>query len=333
MPALDMGQGIKMIDEFIHKFSRLRTDKNRKRWSALTAHQAPHKPFLLMSIMDLLAQGEITGKFIKPSPELLETFNSYFSNIMPVGQKSSMSYPFYHMRSESFWKLVPNEGYKDLPGLTISSMVKLREIYCGAEMDESLFILMCNPETREQLRSVLINTYFAPEIRPKIVEQGQVNFEAYEYSQNLLKVAEMQTAFSDGREDSEKKIKVRDQGFRKAVVSLYMHRCALCGIRMLTPDGHTIVDAAHVKPWKESFDDRPNNGMALCKLCHWSFDQGLMSVGKHYEVLVSKRVSVEQNFPGHILTLTARHIFTPQEQIFWPDQANLDWHRRERFIK
>jgi putative restriction endonuclease len=62
----------KMIDEFIHKFSHLRTDKNRKRWSALTMHQAPHKPFLLMSIMDLIEQGQITENFIEPSFELLE---------------------------------------------------------------------------------------------------------------------------------------------------------------------------------------------------------------------------------------------------------------------
>lgn len=322
-----------MIDEYIHKFSRLRTDKNRKRWSALTTHQAPHKPFLLMSIMDLIAQGEITGKIVNPSPELLETFNVYFSGIMPIGQKSSMSYPFYHMRSEPFWQLIPNKGYKDQSGLTISSMVKLREIYFGAEMDEALFILMCNQETREQLRAVLIDTYFAPEIRPKLVEQGHVNYEAYEYSQTLLKVAEMQSPFGDEKEDSEKKRKARDQGFRKAIVTLYTHRCALCGIRMLTPEGHTIVDAAHVKPWKESFDDRPTNGMALCKLCHWSFDEGLMSVGKKYEVLVSKRVQVEQNLPGHIWTLSDRNIFAPEEEQFWPTQDNLAWHRKQKFLK
>jgi putative restriction endonuclease len=134
------------------------------------------------------------------------------------------------------------------------------------------------------------------------------------------------------KEDFEKKKKVRDQGFRKAIVTLYMHRCALCGIRMLTPEGHTIVDAAHFKPWKGSFDDRPTNGMALCKLCHWSFDEGLMSVGKNYEVLVSKRVKAEQNLPGHILTLSDRNIFAPEKEKFWPDQANLDWHRREKFL-
>ena len=48
------------LAQYLKSFSRLRTDKNRKRWSALTAHQAPHKPFLLLSIMDLIAQGSIT---------------------------------------------------------------------------------------------------------------------------------------------------------------------------------------------------------------------------------------------------------------------------------
>ncbi len=47
--------------KYIESFSRLRTDKNRKRWSALTTYQAPHKPFLLLSIMDLIAQGQKWG--------------------------------------------------------------------------------------------------------------------------------------------------------------------------------------------------------------------------------------------------------------------------------
>lgn len=237
------------------------------------------------------------------------------------------------MKTDGFWYLVPNPGYESKIDIDFSSMTRLRQICVGAKMDEKLLMLMCNRETREQLRAVLINTYFAPVIRPKLVEQGQVNYEAYEYSQKLLKVAEMKSPFGDEKEDFEKRRKARDQGFRKAIVTLYTHRCALCGIRMLTPEGHTIVDAAHVKPWKESFDDRPTNGMALCKLCHWSFDEGLMSVGKNYEILVSKRVQVEKNLPGHILTLSARSIFAPEEEQFWPDQANLAWHRKKKYLK
>jgi len=183
------------------------------------------------------------------------------------------------------------------------------------------------------MRAVLVETYFAPGIRMKLLEQGHLNYAAYQYGEKLLKVAEGKKPFEKPKDDSDWQKKIRDSGFRRTIVSLYSHRCALCGIRMLTPEGHTIVDAAHVKPWKDSFDDRPTNGMALCKLCHWSFDKGLMSVGQKYEVLVSKRVQVEKNYPGHILTLTDRPIFTPDEKKFCPAQDNLGWHRRNTFRK
>jgi putative restriction endonuclease len=52
-----------MLDKYLKSFSRLRTDKNHKRWPALTTHQAPHKPFPLLSIMDLIVHGSITENF------------------------------------------------------------------------------------------------------------------------------------------------------------------------------------------------------------------------------------------------------------------------------
>ena len=203
----------------------------------------------------------------------------------------------------------------------------------GAKAMRRLELEETKPETREQLRAMLVETYFAPEIRVKVLEQGHLNLAAYKYSEKLLNMAEWKEQIEKAEDEPEWQKKIRDSGFRRTIVTLYSHRCALCGIRMLTPEGHTIVDAAHVKQWKDSFDDRPTNGMALCKLRHWSFDKELMSVGKEYEVLVSKRVSVEKNYPGHILSLTDRPIFTPDEQIFWPDQENLYWHRAKIFIR
>lgn len=196
-------------------------------------------------------------------------------------------------------------------------------------LDDDLYQLMSKPDTREQLRATIINTYFAEEIRHEIIECGTVNIKAYEYSKELLKeLRDNKTPWDQiGTDENEKR--VRNQGFRKAIVTLYEHRCALCGIRMLTPEGHTIVEAAHVKPWSESHNDSPTNGMALCKLCHWSFDEGLMSVGTEYEVLVSKVVTINQNYPGHILTLSDRNIIRPEKKEFWPNQDNLEWHREK----
>ncbi len=320
-----------MLKNYLHKLSNLRTDKNRNRYPIYTLHRAPHKPFLLLSIMDLIAEGSITKNFIVPSFELLDTFNGYWNSIMPLGSKTSMAYPYPRLKTDGFWHLIPNPGYENKININFSSMAKLREVCAGARMDEKLFRLLCKPETREQLRAVLIETYFAPEIRVKVLEQGHLNYAAYQYSKELLKVAEWKKDFGKATDESDWQKKIRDSGFRRTIVTLYQHRCALCGIRMLTPEGHTVVEAAHIKPWSISYDDRPNNGLSLCRLCHWSFDEGLMSVGKDYEVMVSKRVHVEKNLPGHILTLTDRPIFTPEKEHFWPEQDNLNWHRKKVF--
>ncbi len=317
------------IEYYINKLSKLRTDKNRSRWSEITCHQAPHKPFLLLSVMDLFAQGILTENFIKPSFELVDTFNTYWESIMPPDTKRNMAYPFPRLQNDEVWKMVPNRGFKGRINIEkIYSMTKLRKTCTGAKFDEPLFKFISQPSTREQLRATVISKYFAKEFRPVVVECGNVNIKAYKYSLKIVRAAEKTVSFGNNEDR-----KIRDQGFRRAIVTLYDHRCAMCGIRMLTPEGHTVVEAAHVKPWSKSHDDHPTNGMSLCRLCHWSFDEGLMSVGKDYEVLVSKQVTLDQNFPGHILTLSDREIFRPEDQKFWPGQDNLAWHREVKFCR
>jgi putative restriction endonuclease len=61
--------------------------------------------------------------------------------------------------------------------------------------------------------------------------------------------------------------------------------------------------------------------------------KGLMGVGDNYEVIVSKRVRMDQNNPGHIFTLEDRQIFRPDEQFYWPSQENIGWHRNYAFRK
>jgi putative restriction endonuclease len=318
------------IDCYLKLFANLRTDKNRNRWTAATAFQAPHKPFLLLSILDLVAQHVITSEFIEASFELAETFAQYWQRVLPFSPTGKMAYPFFHMSGEPFWKLVPRPSVQPPTGRVISSMKKIREIYLGAKLDKELMPLLFMEPLRERLRATLITTYFAPEVQPSLLEQSLVNYGAYQYSKSLLQkteTAELPLMF----ETEIQKKQIRVQGFRKAIVALYEHRCSLCGIRMLTPDGHTAVEAAHIIPWSENQNDRPTNGLALCRLCHWSFDEGLMGVGKNYEVLVSPQVKREPNFPGHMLTLSDRPIFRPKESIHWPGQDNIEWHRKQTF--
>jgi len=253
--------------------------------------------------------------------------------VMPIESRGIMAYPFYHMDSEPFWELVPRSNITPAAGRTISSMKKIKELYLGAKLDPELFKLCLMEPLRKRLQITLINKYFAPETQFILFDQSQVNIQASKYSNSILETGEPAEEYLNSDKSKSIEKKIRDQGFRRAIVTLYEHRCALCGIRMLTPDGHTVVEAAHIVPWRETKDDKPTNGLALCRLCHWSFDEGLMGVGKNYEVLISKQVKREPNFPGHMLTLSDRTIFRPANKSFWPAQEKIEWHRKEVFKK
>ena len=118
-----------------------------------------------------------------------------------------------------------------------------------------------------------------------------------------------------------------------AVVRVYANRCALCGIRMITPDGHTAVDAAHIKDWAISHNDHPTNGFALCKLCHWSFDNGLVTVSDSLRIEVSTAIRLDPNLPGHLASFQDRDIILPKDQAMYPSRENLAWHREECFVR
>ena len=60
-----------MLEKHLHMFGKLRTDKGRGHYPEIPCHRAPHKPFLLLSIMDLIAQGRITENLIEPAYRIL----------------------------------------------------------------------------------------------------------------------------------------------------------------------------------------------------------------------------------------------------------------------
>ncbi|MCI0336730.1 MAG: HNH endonuclease [Acidobacteria bacterium] len=324
-----------MTTAYLEHFTRLRTDSSRSRWPATTYHRAPHKPLLLLAVMDLIAEGTVSSNLIEITPDLGELFTLYWARVMPPDQRGNLALPFFHLKSDGFWHLIPQPGKKAIVEGSdqIKSVHRLRELVIGARLDEGLYQLLRNKSSREQLRALLIEKYFSPELHSGLMEQGIINLEAYSYSQNLLEQARKQKDSETLSIGQAVRLAARDQGFRRAVVTAYDHRCAICGVRMLTADGHTVVDAAHIKPWSVSFNDNPRNGMALCKLCHWSFDEGMISVSAKYIVVTSPQLSINHNIPGHIITFASRKIIGPKEEKLWPDLDALSWHRQYVFRK
>lgn len=318
-----MGDG---IDHYAGRFARLRTNKNRKVWSEITAHQAPHKPILLLCVLDLFDSGEISSNLVEISDDLVELFGRYWERVLPFTRQGNLALPFFHLRGDGFWHLLPRyEG--TLIGSQISSLTRLREEIVGAYLDEDLYDLIRSDENCDRLRSILIETYFSPEARQLLVEQSITNRGAFVYSEELLRRPEDPTVQETLSLEEAYLPAVRNQGFRRAVVTAYSHRCALCGIRVRTLDGHTAVTAAHIVPWSETQDDRPANGMALCSMCHWTFDEGLLGVSQMYEVIASRQLNTLDNLPGYLTNLEGRSIVGPARKPLWPDTESLRWHQ------
>jgi putative restriction endonuclease len=322
-----MGGG---IEDYAQRFARLRTNRNRKVWSGVTAHQAPHKPLLLLCVLDLFDSGEITSNLVEITDDLTELFGRYWDRALPFDRPGNLALPFFHLRGDGFWHLIPRHEGARL-GSQIAYLSRLREEVLGARLDDDLYDLMRSEGNRDRLRSVLIETYFSPETRRPVSEQSAINRGAFVYSEELLKRPEDPRVEEALPAEEAYRPAVRDQGFRRAIVTAYLHRCALCGIRVRTLDGHTAVAAAHIVPWSVTRDDRPANGMALCRMCHWVFDEGLIKLSSGYEISSSRELTTLGNLPGYLTNLEGRVILGPSERPFWPDVESLRWHRENVF--
>ena len=322
-----------ILAEYIKAFLNLRTDRTG-RWTAVTNFQAPHKPFLLLSILDLFAQGVIQTNTIELNPDLGEVFSTYWSRIMPPERQGNMVLPYFHLRSSGFWHLIPQSGKDEVVKnlKQVETIGQLKKVVLGVRLDDELFTLLQTSNARNTLRTVLIENYFSQDAQNILIAQAALNIRSFVYSQELIEKAhkKIQESLVTTQENVQQ---VRDQGFRKAIVQIYVHRCAFCWVRLTTVDGHSVVEAAHIIPWSISYNDDLHNGMALCRLCHWIFDEGLLSVSGKYLIVVSPELRISSNMPGHLLTLESRPSIGPAEQTLYPDLESLAWHRQNVFRK
>lgn len=143
-----------------------------------TAHArrlpAPHKPLLLLSIIDLVEEGVIISNKIELTDVLIRTFKT--NAIRYIGHsiifRPNIGQPFYHLQYEPFWALKENAQCKAISMAAeggasygnkkpVYSIKGLKEKYLYAEIDEELFHLLQNADARAQLRSTLISQYLS----------------------------------------------------------------------------------------------------------------------------------------------------------------------------
>lgn len=321
------------LQDYCRMFARLKRSPGAT-WGDQTKRKAPHKPFLLLAVIDLIARDSLKTNIIDITgdlDELNELFTDYWRSIVPLAQKSSIAFPFSRLHNEPFWNLLTVSGEPPTPAEinAVTNVTQLRQLAIGAKLDEGLFLWLASPPDREVLAETLLQACFSPDAQGSLSDARAVHAEAFQYSLELEKVAHERKDIADLIAVATYRPAARDQGFRRAIIINYDHRCSLCGVRIVTPEGQTAVDAAHIIPWCISRNDDVQNGMALCKLCHWAFDRGVLSVSSSFTVLLSKTLSSDTNAAGLLGVLEGRNLVGPKQREVWPKQGNLAWHRQQ----
>jgi len=133
---------------------------------------------------------------------------------------------------------------------------------------------------------------------------------------------------------------LRTRGFRQAVIEAYSCRCAVCGLKINSPDTLSWeVEAAHIVPNRYKGRDDIFNGIALCRIHHWAFDVGWFTLLDDYRLQASPQLS---NLPldfgkveGYDFLWTfankTKEIHLPGSHEIRPHQNAIRWHRQNIF--
>lgn len=308
--------------DYCERFSELKVNRTRKRGDA------PYKPILLLSIIDLIAQGFIQENRILISDRLINTFDKYWEILNSGSFNGGLALPFFHLKNEKprFWHLQYSSEYDGGRPQTIN---KLRKDVDYACLDDELFELLLDQTYRNELTDTLIAVWLF-ESQRELSEILNVN-QSFQ-----IEIEEDKDNVRESEEKSLKKVVlkksiVRNAFFRKAVVHTYGYRCALCGLKVTRKITQSIVDGAHIKPFSRFYDSRIDNGISFCKNHHWAFDRGWFTINDDYKIVVANDLQEVSPNTKSMRDFHGEHIALPVSEEYFPRLDALDWHRKNIF--
>jgi putative restriction endonuclease len=301
---IDMNEATKEL--WLAKLSKLRVD--------LRGNPAPHKPLLLLVVIELAEQGFLPKGTVPLTPELAFRFCTYWTIVAHRrSQKPDVRFPFHHMQSGGFWTALAGDG----------SPSPHRSLTRYAALDQDFEECLGDRAFREEARRVLLCKYFPPDERVALCALLELPVPSEDEAASALEHKSPEEAEQKGREAR----------FRLKVVSLYNYTCALTGYRLMTISSGGIVDAAHIHQFSDSRNNDVRNGIALCKNAHWLFDEGLWTIADDYTVKVAKGTFAEHSPDQKPLSdYQGQRLCLPRDAAVYPDPARLEWHRRKKFV-
>lgn len=322
---------MKSLEQHLHQLKKLSRASNKN------IGKAPHKPILLISILQLIRKGEITNQRIFITPELVLAFKSNWNSLVDTPHTCNFAMPFFYMRSEPFWSLVYTHPNGSLIK-NISTLNVLRNFVLFAEIDADLFEWMNKMESNLFLENELKRFYFpytsgntipTPDLFYNLEEViiNEIINEPSEVYQTKMQELQMQLT----EELIEEERFIRGGIFKREIPKLYNQQCCISGMRIESLSNAQMVDACHIKPFSISNDDTISNGICLSPNLHRAFDRGLITITEDFIVRVTPTL-IENSSVYGIQQFEGNQIKLPENPKFYPSPSNFRWHRMEKFV-
>jgi len=317
------------LQKYLSGFERLRIDR---------AHGiAPHKPILLLSVLQTFQTGLNNTQRIYITPELVALFKANWSLLVTSNFDCRFALPFYHLINDKFWKIVPKLGFENILQLKTSmrSFANLNAAVDCAIIEDDLLTLMTDQKSNVILQQFLLDEYF-PNSKSNFsnsssgqqmlfddIENKILNEPSVEYRQEIKKLMQQQ---------NEEEVFLRGSIFKREIPKIYNNTCCVSGMRIDATISISMVDACHIIPFSVSYDDTITNGIALCPNLHRAFDRGLIAIDEDYKVVVSKSFKEEENNYS-IRAFESKTINLPTKENYFPTTNNFLWHFKNIFKK
>lgn len=321
----------KGISFYVHAFSKLRRGNE----------DAPHKPILLLSVINLYEAGLVESNRIYITPILVAFFRDNWLALVKTEHAQRFPLPFFHLNNEksNFWHLIPNAGSEVwLASKTaIRNFEALKKAVAYAQIDFELHHFLQQEETRDIFKITLLETYFPDRSSNSIGGLG--GFYTNEIKHQILTDSSEQ--YAKRNEWLQKTMSadefledrfVRSGFFKRTVPEVYQNTCCISGLRIDATTEVALIDACHIIPFSISQNDTISNGICLCPNLHRAFDRGLITVNDRYEVVVSNSF-IESNSSYSIRQFEGKKILLPDQQAFLPKIENFWWHQKNVFKK
>ncbi len=123
--------------------------------------------------------------------------------------------------------------------------------------------------------------------------------------------------------------RIKQNFFRRAVLSSYRSRCCMSGL-----SEPRLLVASHIVPWSKDKANRlnPSNGLCLSAIHDKAFDKGLITLTDDFKIVVSEELKrkndsfiIEVLLPLNGLAIEPPERFVPQAEF-------IAWHRSELFV-